>query len=91
MGLEMSMCYFFSLTSLLQRLPLNKAPGPDFISADHLLHTDESLLFFLSELFNMFIVHGYIPNSRLNTTIAPICKNNGNSLCLKHKITDKWQ
>jgi len=36
-------------------------------------------VFFLSELFNMCIVHGYIPNSCLNTTILPICKNkNGN-------------
>jgi len=28
---------------------------------------------------NPFLVHGYIPNSCLNTTIVPICKNkNGN-------------
>ena len=73
-GLEMPMCSFVSLTSLLQKLPLNKAPGPDCISAEHLLYADESLCFFLSKLFNMCIVHGYIPNSCLNT-----CKNkNGN-------------
>ena len=36
-------------------------------------------VFFISELFNMCIVHGYIPNSCLNTTIVPISKNkNGN-------------
>ena len=36
-------------------------------------------MFFFSELFNMCIVHRYIPNSCLNTTIVPICKNkNGN-------------
>jgi len=35
--------------------------------------------FFLSELFNVCIVHGYIPNSCLNTTTVPISKNkNGN-------------
>ena len=34
-----------------------------------------NLRFFLSELFNMCIVHGYIPKSCLNTTIVPICKN----------------
>jgi len=35
--------------------------------------------FFLSELFNMCIVHRYIPNSCLNTTLVHICKNkNGN-------------
>ena len=36
-------------------------------------------VFFLSELFNMCIVHVYILNSCLNTTIVPIFKNkNGN-------------
>ena len=38
---------------------MNKAPGPDCISAEHSLYADESLRFFLSELFNMYIVHGY--------------------------------
>ena len=75
----MPMCSFVSLAALLQKLPLNKSPGPDCISAKHLLYADESLRFFLSELFNMCIVHGYIPNSCLNTTIVPICKKkNGN-------------
>ena len=79
LDLEMPMCSFVSLASVLQKLPLNKTPGPDRISAGHLLYADESLRFFLSELFNMCIVHGYIPNSCLNTTIIPICKNkNGN-------------
>jgi len=77
LGLEMPMCSFVSLASLLQKLPLNKSPGPDCISAEHLLYADESLRFFLSKLFNMCIAHGYIPNSCLNT-IVPICKNNGN-------------
>jgi len=36
--------------------------------------------FFLSELFNMCIVHRYIPNSCLNTTIVPICKNKNGSM-----------
>jgi len=79
LGFEMPMCSFVSLASLLQKLPLNKAPGPDCISAEHLLYADESLHFFLSELFNMCIVRGYTPDSCLNTTIVPICKNkNGN-------------
>jgi len=75
LGVEMPMCSFVSLASLLQKLRLNKSPGPDCISAEHLLYADESLRFFLSELFNMCIVHGHIPNSCLNTTIVPICKN----------------
>jgi len=61
LGLEMPMRSFVSLASLLQKLPLNKAAGPDCISAEHLLYADESLRFFLSELLNMCIVHGKIP------------------------------
>jgi len=37
-------------------------------------------VFFLSELFNMSIVHGYVPNSCLNTTIVPICKNKNENM-----------
>ena len=59
LGLEMPMCSFVSLASPLQKLPLNKAPGSDCISAEHLLYANESLRLFLSELFNMCIVHGY--------------------------------
>jgi len=74
LGLEMPMCSFVSLASLLQKLSLNKAPGPDCISAEHLLYADESLRF-----FHMCFVHGCMPNSCLNTTIVPICTNkNGN-------------
>jgi len=46
MGLEMPMYSFVSLTSLFQKLPLNKALGPDCISAEHLLYASESLCFF---------------------------------------------
>ena len=43
----MPMCSVVLLTLLLQKLSLDKAPGPDFISAEHLLHAGESLCFFL--------------------------------------------
>jgi len=45
MGHEMPMCSVVSLTSLLQKLPLNKAPGADCISAEHLLYAGESVFF----------------------------------------------
>ena len=77
-GPEMPMCSVVLLTLLLQKLRLNKAPGPDFISVEHLLYIDESLYVFSSVLFNMYIVPGFVPSSCLNTTV-PICKNkNGN-------------
>ena len=33
LGLQMLMCYFVLLTSLVRKLPLNRAPGPYCISA----------------------------------------------------------
>jgi len=53
LGPELTMCSVLSLTSLLQKLPLNKPSGPDFISAEHLLYADESLSF-LRVLFNVY-------------------------------------
>jgi len=61
LGLQMLMCCFVLLTSLVRKLPLNRAPGPYCISAEYLLYADEFLRFLLSELF-MCIVHGYAEN-----------------------------
>jgi len=61
LGTEMPMCSATSLTSLLQKLPLNKPTGPAFISAEHVLYAGESLPFFLSLLSYMYIVHGFLP------------------------------
>jgi len=61
LGLEMLMCSFVSLAALLQKLPLNKSPGPDCISAEHLLYADESLRFFLSELLTCVLFTGIYP------------------------------
>ena len=71
--------FFCFVDTTSSKAALERDSGPDCISAEHLLYADESLRFFLSQLFNMCIVHGYVPNSCLNTTIVPICKNkNGN-------------
>ena len=47
-------CCLTDITS--SKLPLTKAPGSDFISAEHLLYAGQSLCFSLSVLFNMCIV-----------------------------------
>ena len=61
LGLEMAMCYFVSLASLLQKLPLNRAPGPDCISAQHLLYADESLRFFSVNCLSCVLFTGIYP------------------------------
>ena len=61
LGLEMPMCSFVSLTSLLPKLSLNKAPGSDCISAEHLLYADESLRFFSVNCFIFVLFTGICP------------------------------
>jgi len=61
LGLEMLMCSFVSLASLLQKLPLNKAPGPDCISAEHLLYTDESPRFLSVNCLTCVLFAGIYP------------------------------
>ena len=61
LGLEMSMCSFFSLASLIQKLPLNKSPGPDCIAAEHLLYADESLRFFSVNCLTCVLFTGIYP------------------------------
>ena len=58
----MPTCSLVSLVPLFQKLALNKAPGPGFISAEHLLYAGESLLFFLV-YYLMCIVHGILPST----------------------------
>ena len=77
LGLEMAMCSFVSLASLLQKLPLNKAPGPDCICAEHLLYADESLRFFSVNCFICVLFMG----------ICPIPVNNNSS----HMQKQQWE
>ena len=61
LGLEMPLCSFVSLASLIQKLPLNKAPGPDCISAEYLLYADESLRFFSVNCLTCVLFTGIYP------------------------------
>ena len=80
MGPEMAMCSVVSLTSLLQKLHLNKAPGPDlFLQSSCCMQVNLYAFFSMYCLmYALFTVLYLIPV--LNTTIVPICKNkNGNT------------
>jgi len=57
------MCPVVSLTSLVQKLPLNKAPGPDFISAEHLLYAESHCFFSVDcALFIYALFRAMYPN-----------------------------
>ena len=61
LDLGMPMCSFVSLSSLPQKLPLNKTPRPECISAEHLLYADESLRFFSVNCLTCVLFTGIYP------------------------------
>ena len=80
LGLEMPMCSVVSLISLLQKLPLDKAPGLIVF----LLSTccmQVNLCFFLSELFN------YVHCSRVGLRTQFLFKHNNSS----HMQQQEWK
>ena len=56
-------------------LKSGKSPGPDDISAEHLKFAHKSISVILSLLFNSMIIHGYLPQEFMSTTIIPIVKD----------------
>jgi len=79
LGLEIPMRSVVLLKLLLQKLPLNRHQGLIAFLQSTCFMQMNLCVFFLNELFNVCIVHGYIPNTYSNTTIIPVCKNkNGN-------------
>ena len=69
----------FKIKSLLHKLALNRAAGKDGIFAEHISYADSSVCNHLSNLFNVCLMHGKIPQECMQTVIVPICKNkNGN-------------
>jgi len=78
-GIDELMCNSFKIKSLLHKLPLNRAAGKDGIFAEHISYADSSVCNHLSSLFNVCLMHGKIPQERMQTVIVPSCKNkNGN-------------
>jgi len=52
-GIYELMCNSFKITSLLHKLPLNRAAGKDGIFAEHIFYADSSVCNHLSSLFNV--------------------------------------
>jgi len=69
------MCNSFKIKSMLHKLPLEWAAGKDSIFAEHIFCADSSVCKHLSNLFNVCLIHGKIPQECMQTVIVPICKN----------------
>jgi len=73
-GTDELTCNSFKIKSLLHKVPLNRPAGKDGIFAEHIFYADPSVCNHLSSQFNVCLMHGKIPQERMQT-VVPICKN----------------
>ena len=73
-----------------------KAPGPDNIHMEAFIHGGHRLNLYLSLLFNLFLLYGYVPETFHQATIIPLVKcktgdlsdvNNYRAIALSNSIT----
>ena len=68
------------ISPLLYKLKCGCAAGADGITAEHFHYCDNSISLSLSILFNMCLIHGFLPKPCLETIIVPIIKNPNNNI-----------
>jgi hypothetical protein len=59
----------------VNKLKPGKAPGADNISCEHIKFANVTLMDHLCSLFNMILVHGYVPRSFGSGVMVPIIKD----------------
>ena len=62
-------------------LKTRKSDGMLGLHTDHIINAPVSCYVILSLLFSSMLVHGYVPDELLRSTIVPIPKNNLGNLC----------
>jgi len=67
----------------LKKLKKGKSAGIDRISSEHLLHASPIVCFYLSCLFNGMLIHGYLPEQLMKSTIITLVKDKKGLLCDK--------
>ena len=65
----------FNILDALKNIKCGKSSGIDDISAEHFVFAHSRIHVLLSLLFSAFVMHGYLPNMFIKTSILPIIKN----------------
>ena len=71
------------IRDVINNMERGKACALDGIFAEHLLYAGDRLPVLLTLLFNMCILHGYLPPQMISTVLIPIIKNKSGD------VTDK--
>lgn len=95
---DTNMCYFTMHDVILAigDQKTGKAPGPDGINMEALKHSGNRLKLYLSILFNLLMLYGYVPDAFHQATIIPLVKcksgdlsdvNNYRAIALSNAVT----
>ena len=98
MNLDGNECLFtvFDISDALRKQKLGKAPGPDGIHMEAFIFSCNRLKIYLSMLFNLFMLYGYVPEAFSQSTIILLVKcksgdlsdvNNYRAIALSNAIT----
>jgi hypothetical protein len=63
---------------VIKNMKKGKSAGYDELLAEHVKYAGGRLLFMLTKLFNMCLVHGFVPDNFAVSIIVPVPKDNGN-------------
>ena len=64
----------YEIRKVIDSLEKGKSGGLDNLSAEHLLYAGQRLDIMLSLLFNLCIVHGFLPDHLISSVLIPIVK-----------------
>jgi hypothetical protein len=76
-----------------------KAPGPDGINTEAFIFSGHRLKVYLSILFSLFLLYGYVPDAFCHATIVPLVKcksgdlsdvNNYTAIALSNAVTIRY-
>jgi hypothetical protein len=64
-----------AVSGIISAMANGKSPGHDSLSIEHLQHAGPHLARVLCLIFNVCLVHSYLPSDLMKTVIVPIVKN----------------
>jgi len=62
-------------SAIRNNLKMGKAAGIDHIVAEHIIYAHPAVVSHLNKLFNLMIIHGYVPNKFGHSIIVPLIKD----------------
>jgi hypothetical protein len=68
-------------TAVRNNLKLGKAAGIDNIVVEHIIYAHPSIIYHLTKVFNLMIIHGYAPNKFGYAIIVPLIKDRCGDVC----------